>query len=66
MPRRKTPEGKPMNATGQELKTVRLELPKDLHKRLRREAAERDMSMAALARLLVDEGLSRKKSKSES
>ena len=34
MPRKKNEEGKPMDATGQVLKTVRLELPADLHKKL--------------------------------
>ena len=39
-----------MSATGEILKMVRLELPAELHKRLRVEAAQREMSMSALAR----------------
>ena len=54
-----------MNATGEVLKTVRLELPADLHKRLRVEAANREVSMAALARVFVEEGLVRKHPRSE-
>ena len=54
-----------MSATGELLKTVRLELPADLHKRLRIEAANREMSMAALARVFVEEGLARKSPKGD-
>ncbi|MDG3006625.1 hypothetical protein [Paludisphaera mucosa] len=57
MPRKKSPEGKPVNATGTELKAVRLELPAETHKQLRIEAAKRDMSMAALVRGLVEDHL---------
>ena len=37
------------------LKLVRLELPTDVHKQFRIEAAREGMSMAALARKLVEE-----------
>lgn len=57
MPRKQTTEGRPMNATGAELKAVRLELTPDTHKQLRIKAAERDLSMAALVRGLVEEYL---------
>jgi hypothetical protein len=49
-----------MNAAGQELKLVRLELPIELHKRLRMEAARQERSRAWLARKLVEDGLKRK------
>ena len=44
-------------ATEEELKAVRLELPPDLHKELRIEAAKRDTHMSALARVAVEEFL---------
>jgi hypothetical protein len=44
-------------ATEVELKAVRLELPPDLHKELRIEAAKRDTHMSALARVAVEEFL---------
>jgi plasmid stability protein len=67
MPRKRSDEGKPMNASGEILKTVRLELPADIHKELRVEAAQREMSMASLARVFVEEGLAKaKKPKSDS
>lgn len=40
-----------------ELKAVRLELPPDLHRELRIEAAKRDTHMSALARIAVEEFL---------
>jgi hypothetical protein len=61
MPRKKNEKGKLMNAAGQELKTVRLDLPADLHKRLRLEAAHREMSMAQVARIAVEELLAKRK-----
>jgi hypothetical protein len=57
MARKKT---KPMNETAERLRAVRLELSEDEHKLLRREAAERDVSLGELARALVVEGLRRK------
>jgi hypothetical protein len=52
---------KPVNttATAEEVKAVRLELPPDLHKELRIEAAKRDTHMSALARVAVEEFLER-------
>jgi hypothetical protein len=48
-------------ATAEELKAVRLELPPDLHRELRIEAAKRDTHMSALARVAVEEYLKRAK-----
>jgi hypothetical protein len=50
-----------MSATAatEELKAVRLELPTDLHRELRIEAAKRDTHMSALARVAVEEFLAR-------
>jgi plasmid stability protein len=62
MLRKKKPKGKPMNATtGTEAKAVRLELPADLHKQLRVEAAKHGQSMAALVRDLVEGFLAARK-----
>jgi plasmid stability protein len=60
MPRRKNEEGKTMSVTGVILKTVRLELPIDIHRKLRMQAAKEEKSMAALAREMVEECLKRK------
>lgn len=58
---RKQAEGKPeMIATDEKLRAVRLELPEDVHKLLRLEAAKEDTSLAALARKAVEEYLKRK------
>jgi hypothetical protein len=46
-------------ATAEKVKAVRLELPPDLHKELRIEAAKRDTHMSALARVAVEEFLDR-------
>lgn len=48
-------------ATEEGLKAVRLELPPDLHRELRIEAAKRDTHMSALARVAVEEFLERAK-----
>jgi hypothetical protein len=57
MARKKT-EGNPeMPATEIRLRAVRLELPEDVHKLLRLEAARRDVSLGELARLFVTEAL---------
>jgi hypothetical protein len=61
MPRKTTKGGKLVNAAGIELKAVRLELSPETHKKLRIEAARRDLSMAALARQFVEETLARSK-----
>ncbi len=49
-----------MNAAGEELKAVRLELPIGLHRQLRLEAAKEEKSMAALVKALVEDYLKRK------
>jgi predicted HicB family RNase H-like nuclease len=54
MPRKTTPKGKPMDATGTELKAVRLELPVETHRELRIEAAKQGVSMATLARQVIE------------
>jgi predicted transcriptional regulator len=63
MPMAKTPpKGKdPVSATveTEEVKAVRLELPPNLHRELRIEAAKRDTHMSALARQAVEEFLDR-------
>jgi hypothetical protein len=46
-------------AAAEELKAVRLELPPDMHRELRIEAAKRDTHMSALARVAVEEFLAR-------
>lgn len=47
--------------TAEKVKAVRLELPLDLHRELRIEAARRDTHMSALARQAVEEFLARRK-----
>jgi hypothetical protein len=47
-------------ANTEDVKAVRLELPKDLHRELRIEAAKQDTHMSALARIAVEEYLKRK------
>jgi hypothetical protein len=44
----------------EKLRAVRLELTEDVHKQLRLEAARQDSSLAALARVAVEEYLKRK------
>ncbi len=63
MPRKTSKGGKPVDAVGTELKTVRLELTVADHKRLRVEAAKEGVSMAALARRLVEEFLAKRPKK---
>jgi hypothetical protein len=61
MAKRKT-EKPIVSATAiEELKAVRLELPIDVHRELRIEAAKRDTHMSALARVAVEEFLARRK-----
>jgi predicted HicB family RNase H-like nuclease len=50
-----------MIATDEKLRAVRLELPEDVHKLLRLEAAKQDTSLAALARTAVEEYLTKRK-----
>jgi hypothetical protein len=44
-----------MQATQSELRAVRLELPQHLHVKLRVEAAKKDVSLASLARSIVED-----------
>jgi predicted HicB family RNase H-like nuclease len=46
--------------TEEKLRAVRLEVPPDVHEKLRIEAAKQDTSLAALARIAVEEYLKRK------
>jgi hypothetical protein len=64
MARKQTKET-PMPATEsiEEVKAVRLDLPIELHRELRLEAARREQSMAALVRGLVEEFLAKRKGK---
>jgi hypothetical protein len=48
-------EKKPVPATQTEMRFVRLQLPEDDHKKLRRMAADRETNMALLAREVVQE-----------
>jgi hypothetical protein len=57
MPRKQSGKGKPVNAAGEELKAVRLELPLETHRQLRMQAAKEEVSMAALCKRLVDQYL---------
>jgi hypothetical protein len=66
MPRKRTKDGKFVNATGQELKPVRLELPIDTHRSLRFEAARRETSMASAAREIIEEYLAKVDAKPKS
>jgi hypothetical protein len=52
MARKKT-EKKPVQATELEMRFVRLQLPIEEHKKLRRLAADKDTNMALLAREVV-------------
>jgi predicted HicB family RNase H-like nuclease len=60
MPRKQSRKGKPMNAAGEELKAVRLELPIETHRQLRMQAAKEEKSMAALVKTLVEDYLKKK------
>ncbi len=58
----KRPKGRPkLPATAEKLRAVRLEVPEDVHKLLRKEAAELDMSLTELARHLVTEAIMKRK-----
>jgi predicted HicB family RNase H-like nuclease len=61
MPRSKSKSGKPINAAGVELKSIRLELDPATHKALRVEAANHDKSMAAFVRTLVEDYFAKRK-----
>jgi hypothetical protein len=62
MARKKTEEPK-VEATQTELRTVRLALPPEDHKKLRRLAADNDTNMALLARRIVQEYIARHSAK---
>ncbi len=47
-------------STAEQCRAVRLELPLDLHKQFRIEAAKEDTSMAAIARRLVEDWMSKR------
>jgi hypothetical protein len=51
----------PATATSEQVRAVRLELPIELHKQFRIEAAKEDTSMAAIARRLVEEWMAKRK-----
>jgi hypothetical protein len=63
MARAKTKGAEKVIATEIEGKSIRLELPPDVHQHFRVEAAKEGMSMAAVARRLVEEYLAKRKSK---
>lgn len=52
-------EKKDMDAVASDTKFVRLELPIEIHRRLRMAAARQELSMAQLARIAVEEYLDR-------
>jgi hypothetical protein len=51
----------PMVAAETELKLVRLGLPESVHRQFRVEAAKENVSMAAMARRLVEEWVAKRK-----
>jgi hypothetical protein len=59
MARKKTEESG-MSATRPELRPVRLALPPEDHKKLRRLAADEDTNMAVLARRIVQDYIARR------
>jgi hypothetical protein len=63
MARKQITGGKTVPATTilDQVRAVRLELPLDLHKQFRIEAAKEDTSMAAIARRLVEEWMAKRK-----
>jgi hypothetical protein len=50
----------PATETTDQVRAVRLELPIELHKQFRIEAAKEDTSMAAIARRLVEEWMAKR------
>jgi plasmid stability protein len=60
MARKRTKEVAPMPAVEVEPKSIRLELPPEVHQQFRVEAAKEGLSMAAVARRLVEDYLKRK------
>ena len=62
MARKRTEEVKPKTAVEVESKSIRLELSPATHQQFRVEAAKEGLSMAAVARRLVEDYLRRKAS----
>jgi ParG len=62
MARRQTKGKTPVIATDEEVKSVRLELPESVHREFRVEVAKEGMSMAAMAKQLVEEWLAKRRS----
>jgi hypothetical protein len=61
MARKKAKESNPVIAAELDVKSVRLELSPDMHRRFRIEAAKEGQSMAALAKRLVEDWISKRK-----
>jgi len=61
MARKRGKEKPDMEATAERLRAVRLELSEEEHAALRIEAAKQDLSLMQMARMLVREGLARRK-----
>jgi hypothetical protein len=61
MARKQTKGAKDMVGVESEVKSVRLELSPDVHKLFRIEAAKEGQSMAALAKKLVEDWISKRK-----
>ncbi len=60
MAKRRKGSAEPMEATAEKLRPVRLEVSEDLHKWIRREAAERDASLGETVRQVLSEVLGKK------
>jgi predicted HicB family RNase H-like nuclease len=65
MARKPTKRQTDVNTTAEKLRPVRLEIPEDLHARLRFEAARRDASLGETIRQLLEEHLPGKPSGSK-
>jgi plasmid stability protein len=63
MPRNRNQEGKIVDAAGQTLKVVRLELSPEMHLKLRVTAAKENKSMSTMAREVIEEFLKKKGAK---
>jgi plasmid stability protein len=61
MARKQARGTKPVTTVETEPKSIRLELPPDVHQLFRVEAAKEGKSMAAVARKLVEEWMARRK-----
>jgi hypothetical protein len=65
MARKRTKETKPMTSVEVEAKSIRLELSPEDHQNFRVEAAKEGLSMAAVARRLVEDYLAKRKASSK-